>query len=95
MNKAAFLVYFDLLDQMETLSMEERGELFTAMLQYAKSGTEPQKFSSDGVRIAFSFVKVGIRENLRKYQAKCEQNRQNRKGKNKNAVQDEYSDMPF
>ena len=42
MERPGFVVYFDLLDQIQELSDAERGQLLTGMLEYGKYGVLPE-----------------------------------------------------
>lgn len=42
MERPGFVVYFDLLDQIQDLSDAERGQLLTGMLEYGKYGVLPE-----------------------------------------------------
>lgn len=85
MSKKSFLVYFDLEDQIEGFTDDQIGMLFRAMLAYARRGEEIT-IRDNEVKTAFRFVKVSIREDQAKYEAKCLQNAKNgaRGGRPKN-----------
>lgn len=68
--KESFVIYVKYLDNIETLSMEQRGVLFTALMRYVSGQTLPEM---DGITaMAFSFIKSQIDEDLRKYEEKCQ-----------------------
>lgn len=69
------MIYFELLTPLAALSMEERGQLFTAILEYGSVGKEPA--FSGMLHMAWLFVKQDIDQDRRKYEVKCEQNRRN------------------
>ena len=79
--KKSFLLYANYLQQIEMLSMEQRGELLTALLQYA-SGC-PAEECCDGydgmVRMAFSFIRAQIDRDTAEYEKKCNKLRENAK----------------
>lgn len=76
-NKKGFIMYADLLDNIESLTMEQRGILLTAILCDQAEKTLPQM---DGaVTIAFSFIKKGIDINTTKYNEICEKRRESGK----------------
>lgn len=58
-EKPGVLIYFDIREPLAELEMDERGELFTAMLDYAADGVEPS-FDNKVLRIAWAIVKRGI-----------------------------------
>lgn len=69
--KKSFVLYTDYLEQMELLSMEQRGLLFTAIMNYAAEKELPEM---DGVTaMCFAFVKAQLDRDDEKYKAICEQ----------------------
>lgn len=76
-NKKGFIMYADLLENIELLSMEQRGILLTAIL-CDQSAKEPPEMDG-AVRIAFSFIKKGIDLNTNKYNEICEKRRESGK----------------
>lgn len=88
-RQKAFLVYHDLEDQTAEFSNAEVGELFRAMMAYARRGEETTDFSSDVVKGAYLFVKVQLRENAAKYEERCKQNKENALKKKRQTKQDE------
>ena len=69
----SFLLYTEYQEQIELLDMEQRGALFTAILEYA-AGTDPDL--SDGmVRMAFAFIKAKMDKDTQKYEQICEERR--------------------
>ena len=69
----SFLLYTEYQEQIELLDMEQRGALFTAILEYA-AGTDPEL--SDGmVRMAFAFIKAKMDKDTQKYEQICEERR--------------------
>ncbi len=84
MNKKSFLVYFDWEEPFSQLSKEELGELFMAMMKYARNQEEPQ-IESLSSKIIFSFVKNALDRDRAAYKEKCKKNSENRqKGSKKN-----------
>lgn len=78
-NKKGFIMYADLLENIESLSMEQRGVLFTSVLC---SQSEKELPEMDGaVKIAFSFIKKSIDIRTQKYNEIVEKRRESgRKG---------------
>ncbi|MCC8099768.1 MAG: DUF6291 domain-containing protein [Clostridiales bacterium] len=77
--KESFIVYHEIAAQTATMTDEQVGQLFRAMLCYSMGG-EPE-FSSPLVSLAFSFVKPTMERDKRKYEAVCEAHREaGRKG---------------
>ena len=52
-GKNSFVLYVEYLQNIELLSMEQRGELFTAIMHYAsgKRGRRPRRDGNDGVQL--------------------------------------------
>lgn len=75
MDKDTFIMRVGYRNQFARLSMEERGELITAILDY-ENGLEPT-FSSPILGMAFSFIKDDLDYNAGQYAKKCQQNREN------------------
>ena len=70
----AFNIYFDTFEHIEMLTMEQRGELFTALYEYAIN-ERTTEFDNGMVKMAFSFMKAQIARDFEKYREKCEKNR--------------------
>ncbi len=77
-EKTSFLVYFDWEEPFECLSNESLGELFKAMIKYAKNQTEPH-FSDPTLSIIFAFVKGAIDRDKIAYAERCKKNAENAK----------------
>lgn len=75
MEKGTFIMRANYRNQFARLSMEERGGLITAILDYT-NGVEPA-FSSPLIEMAFSFIKDDLDYNSSQYAKKCRQNREN------------------
>ena len=58
MDRPGMMIYFDVLDALETLSMADRGQLFTAILAYGSRGTVPN-FRSTALKLAWSMLQGG------------------------------------
>ena len=66
----SFVLYTDYIDQVELLSMEQRGLLLSAIMCYAADKELPDM---DGmVTMAFSFIRKQIDRDNEKYQEKVE-----------------------
>ena len=68
-------VFTDFLQDMEPLSFEERGRLFSAMLQYADNGTEPEMNGNE--RFLWGTAKKQIDAQRESYERQCKQNKIN------------------
>ena len=69
-----FLAYHSYLESMEPLSDAERGRLFTALLEYSRTGITPELRGSE--RYTFAALKGNIDRDVAKYNAKCAKNKE-------------------
>ena len=70
MGKNSFVLYTDYLEQIEMLSMEQRGLLFTAIMLHQVGEELPEL---DGMtKMAFAFIKSGMDRDTEKYKKICE-----------------------
>ena len=67
-------VFTDFANTMELLGDAERGRLFTAMLKYAESGTEPELKGNE--RFLWMAAKADIDRQRENYDKRCETNKQ-------------------
>ena len=75
--KNSFILYTDYLAQIELLSMEQRGELFTAIMNYASEKELPEL---DGmVTMAFSFIKSQLDRDKERYDSIVESRKESGK----------------
>lgn len=75
MDKKAFVLYADMLSQIEDLNPEQMGNLFKAILVYVGTG---ETMEMDAVtNMAFKFIRAQIDRDQDKYREKCERNREN------------------
>ena len=65
-EKESFILYAQYLENIEMLSMEQRGILFTAILKYTADQPIPD-FTDNAVKIAFSFIRSQIDRDAEKY----------------------------
>lgn len=77
MAKNTILVYTDLMEQLEELSLEERGIILTAMIKY-QMGEELPKMSKL-LKLVFIPIRQSIDRDNDAYERKCEKNRENGK----------------
>ena len=68
-----FLAYHSYLESMEPLSDAERGRLFTALLEYSRTGIAPEL--RGGERYTFAALRGNIDRDAAKYNAKCAKNK--------------------
>ena len=68
-------VYTDFADAMEELNDAERGRLFMAMLNYARSGARP--VFRGGEKVLWPVAKGNIDKQIQAYHERCETNRRN------------------
>ena len=79
-EKKSFLVYFDWEEPFSCLDNAELGELFRAMVKYAKNEEEPE-FENKTLYLVFTFIKNAIDRDKAAYEEKCKKNAENgRKG---------------
>ena len=71
-KRNSFILYTDYSDHIDSLTLEEKGLLFEALLEYAK-GIEIEL--SGAVKVAFSFIKAQIDRDSEKYEEVCEKRR--------------------
>ena len=77
MDKNSFLIYIDYEEQFNLLTDEEVGQLMRAIIKYEKTGNMPKL---DGMlKMAFSFIKTQLDRDRKKYNKKCEKNKENAK----------------
>ena len=69
------IIYADYREHLDLLTLEERGQLFTAILDYVKTGQTEEL--NPGVKMALSFIKSQIERDKTKYDATCDRNRLN------------------
>ena len=70
-KKKGFIMYNDYLTFIEILNTEERGIVFTAVMQYV-NGIEPDlSDASNGVKISYSMIKQCIDRDVEKYEETC------------------------
>lgn len=67
-EKKSFVLYHDIREPIEQLSMEQRGELFTAILDYSENGTLPA-FTGE-LRMAFAFIRSSLDRDAAAWEAK-------------------------
>lgn len=67
--KDSFVLYTKYLDNIQALSMEQRGILFTSLMLYA-SGQEPEEMDPV-TAMAFSFIKSQMDKDIEKYNETC------------------------
>lgn len=75
MDKNSFLIYLDYEEQFDLLTDEQIGQLMRAIMKYEKTKEIPQL---DGMlKMAFSFIKTQLDRDRKKYEKKCERNKEN------------------
>lgn len=78
-EKKSFVLYLDYFPAFEKLSLSERGELITAIFEYAKTGIEPDL--NPVLEMAFSFIRQSMdRDNIKWEQTKKARAEAGRKG---------------
>ncbi len=77
-----FALYPENLEQIEDLNMEERGRIFTAIMEYAFSGKEPEFETGTMCRLAWRFLKPRIDAAIKKSDTLTENGRRGGRPKN-------------
>ena len=75
-EKKSFILYGSYYEQVMMLSIEERGQLFTAIYEYEEWGQVSVEMSPV-VAMAFSFIRSGMDRDREEYEQKCAKNRAN------------------
>jgi len=78
MEQKSFILYFDLADMLQFLTIQQRGELFTAIFEYVKEG-EIQTNLDVPTQIVFTGVRSHLERDREKYIQRCEANKENGK----------------
>lgn len=76
----AILLYLDDLPAVQQLTLEERGILLTALLEYGNGALIDAESLSGGVHYVWPIFKTRIDAQFQKYAETCERNKQNRNG---------------
>ena len=71
--KDSFVLYIEYIDQLELLTMEQRGVLFTAIMHHSAGRALPDM--DDVTKMAFAFIRADLDRNARKYEEKVEARR--------------------
>jgi len=74
-RKSSFVLYTDALECIDPLEAAERGNVFTAILEYARTGNIAPLEKAE--QIAFNFIKVQVDRTNSAYESVCERNRVN------------------
>ena len=67
-GKSSFVLYHDIREPLEMLSDEERGKLFTAILNYSEHGDIPD--FSGALQMAFAFIRTALDRDAEKWEDK-------------------------
>lgn len=73
MGQPGVMLYFDIKPGLKHLTLEEKGKLLTAILDYADDGLLPDFDGALGV--AWDFIAQRVDADAARYQAKCEQSK--------------------
>lgn len=73
-KKKSFVLYCEYKKNIAVLSDEEKGKLFSAILEYADTGIVLEL--SGATAMAFSFIRDQLDINQEKYRAACEKRRE-------------------
>ena len=72
-GKKSVILYTEWAQPLQALSLEDKGRIFDAILSYSETGEAPH-FDSAAAEIAFSFIRLRLDENAKKW-ANVRQNR--------------------
>lgn len=72
-SKPGVMIYFDIRRQVERLSDEQRGKLFTAILDFAELGKEPMLDDMTGM--CFDGLRPRIEKDGKKYEDKVQKSK--------------------
>lgn len=76
-QKSSFLIYHEYREPLKLLTDEQRGRLLMALIDYSESGVVPEL---DGISMmAFSFIQSQMDRDSKKYENRCNSNRENGK----------------
>lgn len=76
MGKDSFLFHLENEEDIEDLTLEQKGMLFVAMINFTKDGTEPE-FEDPFLRAAWRPIRRRMRADAENYEHTCEVNRAN------------------
>ena len=93
-EKNSFLLYVNFGKQVRMLTMEERGELITAIFDHEEYG-HAKGTLSPRVELVFSFIEDALERDRTAYEKRCEQNRENGKRGGRPRKNADESDRPF
>ena len=71
--KNSFVLYIEYIDQLELLTMEQRGVLLTAIMHHSAGRALPDM--DDITKMAFAFIRADLDRDARKYEEKVEARR--------------------
>lgn len=75
-DKRSFVLYFDLFEELEMLSIEQRGQWITAIFNYVRDGELPT-FEDLGLKMMFSQTRRCLDRDAEKYARICARNSAN------------------
>lgn len=76
-QRPGVMLYFDVAPCLERLSLEEKGRLFAAILEYGQYGVVPDLEGMTGV--AWDFIRPRVDRDAERYEEKCQRMRSNAK----------------
>ena len=65
MGKPGIMVYFEIRPCLELMTMKERGELLTAMLEYGETGEEPKL--AGNLRVVWPLIRDKLDRDTKRY----------------------------
>ena len=70
------MLYFDTCRPLKSLSLEDKGRIFDAVLDYGEDGFLPDFHENPLLVLAWSFLQSGIDRDREQYERKCQQNQE-------------------
>ena len=77
-EKKSFVLYFNLMELLNFLTFQQRGELITAIFEYVREGEVQTKLDAP-TEIVFTSVRLHLDRDRETYFERCRQNRENGK----------------
>ena len=74
--KDSFIFHFENIEDMEDLTLEQKGMIFEAMIGYSISGNEPN-FTDPELRGAWRPIRRRLKKDMEAYEERCSRNRSN------------------
>lgn len=70
------MLYFETCRPLKTFSLEDKGRIFEAVLDYGENGFLPVFNENPLLEFAWSYLQIGIDRDREQYERKCQQNQE-------------------